>query len=116
MELKSSGQLDILRDDSLSTMLGDFFYLFDARIENFNEIPRKSREQLRELVSSTHSSGELKILYEKQDWRSHTPYSNSRLVTILNHPSVEDIISSITISSIVNLEFFGELEEYCQQH
>jgi len=106
--LKASGKQDIIRNNNLKTFLNDFYTSFDMIIANFNEIPKKSRMDLRELVSQCHNSEDIKK-YSKSGFGLHIN-STYHEHCILSIPKLQKYVSTICISAFVNVDVFENLK------
>jgi len=105
--LKISGDQAIIRNDSLTVLLNAFYSHFDRLIENFNELPKKARLELREVSSQCHNKENLQGYYEN-GLENYTA-NRDELDCILRIKDLSNMVRSVTISSIANLENFKYL-------
>ena len=111
--LKASGKQAIIRNDTLANLLNEFYSGFDRLITNFNEIPKKARMDLRELIAQCHNSEDLKYYSENGPGIHVKNIQNENCILSLD--VLPKLVSSITMSSIVNIELFKDLKLKNQQ-
>ena len=103
-DLKSSGKREVVRDDELITLLNEFYFLYDLRISNFNELPKTARYEHRRILSQYQNI---------DDWRyeiAHQKKSNNYFQTVLKKPELYELLMEIHISSHYNISFFRDLK------
>ena len=104
-ELKSSGRRDIIRDKELVRMLNDFYFLYDLRISNFNELPKATRYEHRRILAQYP---------DIEDWRyeqATNKKSLNQFNTVLKNPNLYNLLMEIHISCHFNITFFRELKD-----
>ena len=107
---KVAGTLGVMKDDSLRKMLDDFYTLFDRRISNFNDVPNYVRSNYRKQLSETYSYENLVDLYESRTWQSYQP-DEAHLKRFYDVEDAPDYLSSLVVTAVVNLQFFGQLKD-----
>lgn len=105
--LKISGDQAIIRNDSLTGLLNAFYAHFDRLIENFNELPKKARLELREVSAKCHNKENLQGYYAN-GLENYTA-NRDELDCMLRIKDLSNMVRSVTISSIANLENFKNL-------
>jgi len=107
------GNQILIENDSLINLLNKFYTGFDRLNERFNQLPKKSRMDLRELVSQCHNTKDLKFYYEN-GIDNYGEASTNLLNCHLSIGILPKLVSSITISSIVSKEFYMEIKKIGQ--
>jgi hypothetical protein len=97
--LKATGQQKIIRNDSLAVLLNNYYTSFDRFISKFNELPKKARMDLRELVSQCHDSEDL----SNNVGKGIRDYVHSKYVMecILDIKELPKFVSSIVTTAYV---------------
>ncbi len=108
--LKVQGIKTYLINDSLTVRLNAFYTSFDGQIERFNQLPKKIRQELRELTGSCHNSESVKAIYEKGIYYYGESSSQLRYC-ILSIEKTPQLVGAITISAIVNIELYEALKK-----
>jgi len=106
--LKILGAETFLINDSLTKQLNAFYSSYDVQIERFNQLPKKSRQELREITGNCHNAQGLEVIYENGVgfYGASSPYTRGCILSIQN---VQEVVGIITMSSIVNLEIYKNL-------
>ncbi|HMC01982.1 MAG TPA: DUF6090 family protein [Flavobacteriaceae bacterium] len=107
-ELKILGKETFLINDSLTLQLNKFYANYDKQIERFNQLPKKARQELRELTGKCHNSKGLEIIYKKgvNFYGASSTYTRHCILSIEN-PS--EVVGIIVMSSIVHLSIYEDL-------
>ena len=108
--LKIRGNLTLIRDDSLNTLLNTVYTSFDRLTERFNQLPRKVRMDLREIASQCHYTNDLKSMNGstlEDDMFGFLTSSNWKC--ILANNKLPKLASSITISAIINKKLYMKM-------
>jgi hypothetical protein len=106
--LRILGKETFLINDSLTIQLNKFYANYDSQIERFNQLPKKARQQLRELTGNCHNSEGLEIIYKNgvDFYGASSPYTRHCILSIEN-PS--EVVGIIVMSSIVHLRIYENL-------
>ena len=106
--LKTLGKETYIINDSLTVQLNKFYSNYDGQIERFNQLPKKSRQELRELTGNCHNAQGLEVIHENGVgfYGASSPYTRSCILSIQN---AHEVVGAIIMSSIVNLEIYKNL-------
>jgi len=106
--LKTLGKETYLINDSLTVQLNKFYTNYDGQIVRFNQLPKKSRQELRELTGNCHNAQGLEMIHENGVgfYGASSPYTRNCILSIQN---VQEVVGGITMSTIVNLEIYKNL-------
>jgi hypothetical protein len=106
--LKVLGKETYLINDSLSLQLNKFYTNYDGQIERFNQLPKKMRQDLRELTGKCHNSKGLEAIFKNgiNFYGASTPYTRRCILSI---ESIPELVGGITVSGIVNLKIYADL-------
>lgn len=108
--LKVKGTKTYLINDSLTVRLNGFYASFDGQIERFNQLPKKIRQELRELTGSCHNSESARAIFENGiDYYGESSYKLR--YCILSIEKSYELLGAITISAIVNIELYEGLKK-----
>ena len=117
-ELRSTGQLAIIHNDSLSNFLQSFYAYYDSRVSNFNRIQASLREDFRILMSNFYKVDEFKnsILndYQFKNQSMIIMANSSTIQQIIEEPTFPQLISSIATGTIYSIQFFSTLSSQAQ--
>ncbi|MDT0557219.1 DUF6090 family protein [Ichthyenterobacterium sp. W332] len=102
-KLKSSGQSALLKNDSLSNLLDNFYKNFDIRILNFKEFPLQIRMDLRRAAFPLGTANDFK--YENENSKLTAAYIRE----YLNNDEVYEHLLSILKTCQFNTNFFEDL-------
>jgi len=105
-ELKASGNLGLINNDSLINGLYKFYSYYDSRIANFNQLPLEVRFNLRETQGRTHHLIDIDRFHLSGFTKSP---SKGNFIRILNDQKVREALALIMVSSIYNIPWFEEL-------
>ena len=116
-ELKSTGQLSLINNDSLTNLLQEFYAYYDSRIANYNRLPESLKQDLRKHQSSFYKVSDFKksttpdysFIYELGIVGSENVFRS-----YLDDLSAQILHSAIATSAIWNIQFFGELSHQAQ--
>jgi hypothetical protein len=108
--LRVQGNQILIENDSLIDLLNKFYIDFDRLIERFNQLPKKSRMDLRELVSQCHNTKGLEF-YHENGLGKYGEAPSDLLNCHLSINILPKLVSSITMSAIVNKEFYMEIKK-----
>ena len=89
-------------------MLNKFYAKFDGQIERFNQLPKKLRQDLRELTGYCHDANGIKAINKNglDFWGASSPYLRHCILSIENTP---EKVGSIVISALVNIKIYKDL-------
>ncbi|MDU8885605.1 DUF6090 family protein [Yeosuana sp. MJ-SS3] len=106
--LKILGKETYLINDSLTSQLNKFYAHYDTQIVRFNQLPKKARQELRELTGNCHNSEGLEVIYKNgvDFYGASSPYTRHCILSIENSSKVVGII---VMSSIVHLRIYEKL-------
>jgi len=108
--LKVLGTHTYIINDSLKGLLNSFYGNYDIHIERFNQLPKKVRQELRELTGTCHDANSVQTIYE--NGIQFYGKSSFRLRhCILTNEHVFKLVGAISVSSIVNMDLNMELKE-----
>ncbi len=107
--LRVRGEQAIVQDDSLISILNTFYSNFDGLVERFNQLPKKARMDLREMVSQCHNSDELNRYNEIPIVEMEFYHSSLTWECMFSIQKLHQFTSSITISSIVNRKLYAQI-------
>ena len=108
--LKVQGAETFIISDSLKGLLNSFYGAFDLHIERFNQLPKKVRQELRELTGTCHDGNSVQAIFENgiQFYGRSSPKLRYCILTNKNIPK---LVGAISISSIVNIRLNKELKK-----
>ena len=106
--LKILGKETFLINDSLTKQLNKFYAVYDEQIERFNQLPKKARQDIRELTGNCHNSEGLELIYKKgvDFYGASSQYTRHCILSIDN---AAQVVGLITMSAIVNLNKYENL-------
>ena len=108
--LKVQGIKTFLINDTLTLQLNTFYTRFDGQIERFNQLPKKIRQELRELTGNCHNSESVKAIFEKGiDYYGESSYQLRYCIISLE--KTPELVGSIAISAIVNIKLYEKLKK-----
>ena len=99
-KLRSSGQSGLLKNDSLTDLLDEFYKNFDIHISNFKEFPLQVRMDLRRITFKIGNLDDFK--YEEKNDKLSSAYISE----YLNSDTVYETLLSILKTSLYNFRFF----------
>jgi hypothetical protein len=108
-KFKVLGYNTFIIDDSLTIQLNKFYSKYDQQIERFNQLPKKLRQELRELTGHCHYAEGLEVMRKK----GITFYGASSPKTrkcILSISKIRELVGAIMVTCIVNTKIYEELE------
>lgn len=112
-ELKVRGTETQIIKDSLKARIDNFYERFDRQIERFNQLPKKVRQDLRELTGSCHTSETIKSIYQN-GVREYGASSPELQRCILSNEKAYALAGAIAISCVVNLTIYEELQHMAE--
>ena len=108
--LKVQGIKTFLINDSLTLRLNAFYTTYDGQIERFKQLPKKMRQELRELTGNCHNSKSAKSIFENGiDFYGESSYQLR--YCILSLEETPKLVGAITISAIVHIELYEGLKK-----
>jgi len=108
--IKTQGAETFVIKDSLKVLLNRFYSSFDAQIERFNQLPKKVRQELREITGACHDRNSVKAIFENGiDFYGES--SPQLRYCILSNKKIPKLIGAISISCIVNMRLNKELRK-----
>ena len=86
----------------------DWDAVYDEQIERFNQLPKKARQDIRELTGNCHNSEGLELIYNKgvDFYGASSQYTRHCILSIDN---AAEVVGLITMSAIVNLNKYENL-------
>ncbi len=110
-ELKSSGRIAIIENDSLDKLLSDFYSSYDKQIYQFSENPAQMRSQNR-----TISAQCIDVSSTDRYWKVNgdKSYHKTWFTCFLNNPEVKKNFNSIHVSSYWQIFHFERIKKEAQ--
>jgi hypothetical protein len=105
---KIQGEETYIIKDSLKVLLNNFYSSFDAQIERFNQLPKKVRQELRELTGNCHDGNSVKTIFEN-GIGSYGASSPQLRFCVLSNKKTPKLIGAIGVSCVVNMRLNKEL-------
>jgi len=107
-KLRVLGGETFIINDSLTSVLNRFYTKFDGQIERFNQLPKKIRQNLRELTGNCHDAKGLKAINKNgiDFYGASSPYLRHCILSIEKTP---DLVAGIVISAIFNNKIYEDL-------
>jgi hypothetical protein len=112
-ELKVRGTESHIINDSLKARIDKFYERFDRQIERFNQLPKKVRQDLRELTGSCHTSESIKII-RKSGFNEYGASAQDLQRCILSNKKTHALTGTIAISCLVNIAIYEELQDMAE--
>jgi hypothetical protein len=108
-KLKVEGIETFILRDSITTLLNNFYAKYDKQIERFNQLPKKLRQDLRELTGHCHNSIGLEVMRENGIgyYGTSSPQTRKCIITI---DKAQELVGAIMVTSIVNTKIYEELK------
>jgi hypothetical protein len=104
------GYNTLIIDDSLTYNFNKFYSKYDQQIERFNQLPKKLRQELRELTGYCHNSKGLEFMREKGVELAYGASSPETRKCILSITKIKELVGAIMVTCIVNTKIYDELE------
>jgi hypothetical protein len=106
--LKTLGTKTFLINDSLTKQLNVFYSSYDVQIERFNQLPKKARQDIRELTGNCHNAEGLEVIYNNGVgfYGAASPYTRNCILSIQN---TSEVVGIIAMSAIVQLSIYENL-------
>ena len=105
--LKVLGNESYIIDDSITMELNRFYAQFDKQIERWNQLPKKLRQELRELTGYCHNSNGLEIMKNKGVGHYGETYLTRKCILSSDRP--KELVGAIIVTSIVNTRLYEDL-------
>lgn len=107
--LKVLGTDAVIINDSITTVLNAFYAKYDKQIERFNQLPKKLRQELRELTGFCHNAKGLEVLREKgiEYYGASSPQTRKCILSIGRN---QELVGAIMVTSIVNTKIYEALK------
>ena len=108
-KLKVQGIDTFILKDSITTLLNNFYAKYDKQIERFNQLPKKLRQDLRELTGHCHNSVGLEAMRENgiEYYGASSPQTRKCIITI---EKTQEIVGAIMVTSIVNTKLYEDIK------
>ncbi|MCK5401792.1 MAG: hypothetical protein KAJ28_09165 [Flavobacteriaceae bacterium] len=108
-KFKVLGADTFIINDSITTLLNSFYAKYDKQIERFNQLPKKLRQDLRELTGYCHNSIGLEVMNKKgiEYYGFSSPQTRQCIISIEN---AQELVGAIMVTSIVNTKIYEELK------
>jgi len=96
-------------NDSITTLLNSFYAKYDQQIERFNQLPKKIRQDLRELTGYCHNSMGIEAINENglEYYGASSPQTRQCIISI---EKAQELVGAIMITSIVNNDIYDDLK------
>jgi hypothetical protein len=112
--LENAGNTYLLRNDSLVNLLTEYYNEYDFLISHFNQVPYKSREQIREYVVGTYSSMTIRNFYDNKNWNMPESEVQKIVHVWIEYPEFTTLLAKIAVTSAVNKNYFSRLRDQAQ--
>jgi len=114
-KFKVLGYNTFIIDDSLTIKLNKFYSKYDQQIERFNQLPKKLRQELRDLTGQCHYAEGLEVMREKgvAFYGASSPKTRKCILSI---SKIRELVGAIMVTSIVNTKIYEELLEEANNH
>ena len=109
-KFKVLGYNTLIIDDSLTYNFNRFYSKYDEQIERFNQLPKKLRQELRELTGYCHNAKGLELMREKGVELAYGASSPETRKCILSITKIKELVGAIMVTCIVNTKIYDELE------
>lgn len=109
-KLKVQGIDMYIIDDSLSTAITEFYSGYDEQIERFNQLPKKLRQDLREMTGYCHNAKGLEEM-RKNGLKFYASSAYTRNC-ILSSNRIQELVGAIMVTSIVNTDIYRQMLEH----
>lgn len=109
-KLKVQGIDMYIIDDSLSTAITEFYSGYDEQIERFNQLPKKLRQDLREMTGYCHNATGLEEM-RKNGLKFYASSAYTRNC-ILSSNRIQELVGAIMVTSIVNTDIYRQMLEH----
>jgi hypothetical protein len=108
-KLKVQGIDTFILKDTIKTLLNNFYANYDKQIERFNQLPKKLRQDLRELTGHCHNSVGLEAMRENGIgyYGASSPQTRKCIITL---DKAQELVGAIMITSIVNTKIYNDLK------
>jgi len=108
-KLKVQGIDTFILKDSITTLLNNFYAKYDKQIERFNQLPKKLRQDLRELTGHCHNSIGLEAMRENgiEYYGASSPQTRR---CIINIDKAQELVGAIMVTSIVNTKIYEDIK------
>ena len=107
--LKVQGVETFIIVDSVKVILNNFYGAYDLQIERFNQLPKKVRQDLRELTGYCHDALSARGIF-KNGIKSYGDFSPALRHCVISNEKIPELIAVISVSSIVNIKLQQELK------
>ena len=108
-KIKGLGTNTFIISDSLNHLLNDFYVKYDYQIERFNQLPKKLRQELRELTGYCHNASGLEVMKTKgiEYYGASSPETRKCILSI---DKTQKLVGAIMVTSIVNTKLYEDLK------
>lgn len=107
--LKVQGTHTYIINDTFKGLLNSFYGNYDIHIERFNQLPKKVRQELRELTGTCHDANSVQSIFENGiQFYGKSSFRLRRC--ILTNERVFRLVGAISVSAIVNMGLNKELK------
>jgi len=107
-ELRSSGQIAMIENDSLNELLSGFYGYFDKQVYQFSETPAKIRKQNRTISARCKDLSSVNRYWKEGGDKS---YNKSWFNCFIDNPEVKMNINSIHVSTYWQIHHFTFIKE-----
>jgi hypothetical protein len=107
-ELKSTGKFQGLENKVLIGMLTDHYQVYDKLVNNFNRLPLKKLDELKEIASTLYTSHSIRQFIIDPQFNIN---SSKQLERFITQKDLYELISSIGVFSIIYNRFYIEVKD-----
>jgi len=106
-ELRSTGRISMIENDSLDKLLTSFYGYYDKQIYQFSENPAQTRSQNRTISAKCKDLSSINRYWKEGGDKS---YNKSWFTCLLNNPEVKKNINSIHVSTYWQIHHFEKIK------
>jgi hypothetical protein len=106
-ELRSTGIISMIENDSLDKLLTSFYGYYDKQVYQFSENPAQTRSQNRTISAKCKDLSSINRYWKEGGDKS---YNKSWFTCLLNNPEVKKNINSIHVSTYWQIHHFEKIK------
>lgn len=106
-ELRSSGKISMIENDSLDKLLTEFYGYYDKQVYQFSENPAQTRSQNRTISARCKDLSSINRYWKEGGDKSH---NKSWFTCLLNNPEVKMNVNSIHVSTYWQIHHFEKIK------